>query len=444
MYNIMRVVKNLGEEADYVDYIEYSENTIEIAYRRGSLEVNYSNPTVYALRLMKNFKWYIKSSTDPKRLIEDASAYVRFIEYAKYARDKNYSRPNIYNKYLAVGKYSLVNSKGIDENKGIDILQSLRNIVYDYSKGVADLECILIHSLIRRSITPYATFSTALEEKSIIELYINIIYNGGFSVISSDSIGFLGGLEDITLSMLRKRVIKLVERAKALQRAQRLGVLDRGLKHNVVLDPTCSASLFHEVVHLLEADSPSKIKLGTKIFSDEVTLTDDPTLPWGYASSLFDDECVVTKPKRLIENGYVVDYLHIIETANPPENYPGNARGLFHKPKALQSNIIVRPGDWKVDEMVKEARRGFYVEGLIRAEIDNYGNITIIPEVAWSIEKGELKRAVKISYLKLSLANLRKAIIGLGREVQCRVSYEKTHRVSEYAPPILLSGVFIV
>lgn len=439
--NIMRIIKDLIGKVDYLDIIEYSENTIEVAYRRGSLEVNYSNPRVYALRFVRDYNWYIVSSTDPNKLTKLSTPTVRLVEFQ--TRKPRY-KLEVDEKYIAKGKFILTGSSSIDEDKAIDLLYTLGSIVSEYSNGLADLECILVHSIIRRSITPYHTMETAYEEKSVIELYVNIVYNGGYTVVSSDFIGFLGGISDIDLSILRPRIISVIERAKSLHRAQKLGVLERGLKHNVILDSTCSAALVHEVIHFLEADSPNKVKLNTKILSDEVTIFDDPTISWGFASSAFDDECIITKPKKLVEDGLVIEYLHTVEsTYDTGEGTPGNARGLFHKPKALQSNIVVKPGDWRFEEMVEEVRRGYYVEGLIRAEIDSYGNITIVPELAWVIENGELKRPVKISYLKFALPALKKSIIGLGREVRYRASYEKTHRVCEYTPPMILTNVFV-
>jgi TldD protein len=84
----------------------------------------------------------------------------------------------------------------------------------------------------------------------------------------------------------------------------------------VVLAPGHSGVLVHEAVgHLLEADFNRKKtsifwnKLGKKVGSGLVTITDDPTIPSFRGSYAVDDEGTVPRKTLLIEKGRVVSFL---------------------------------------------------------------------------------------------------------------------------------------
>ncbi|MDX9908112.1 MAG: TldD/PmbA family protein [Mariniphaga sp.] len=95
-------------------------------------------------------------------------------------------------------------------------------------------------------------------------------------------------------------------------------------------------------------------KLGEKVFSDRLTVTDDPFIVSGRGSRLFDGEGVASAKRRIFENGVLQSYF--IDT------YYG--KKLEMKPTGgSYSNIVFSTGNKNLDELVATLERGILVTG---------------------------------------------------------------------------------
>ncbi|QKQ99119.1 peptidase [Metallosphaera tengchongensis] len=133
-------------------------------------------------------------------------------------------------------------------------------------------------------------------------------------------------------------------------------------KATVILDPDAVSNLLVGLVSMLRGDSP-------QISSDErglpdITLYDEPTIPYSHAFAYFDDEGVATNRKELIGNGQVINYLG---TRTTKVGSPGNARGFVPKPDFF--NMVLKPGDWKLNELIQESKNAFLVMGSHGSEL---------------------------------------------------------------------------
>ncbi|MEN0061898.1 MAG: TldD/PmbA family protein [Myxococcota bacterium] len=97
-------------------------------------------------------------------------------------------------------------------------------------------------------------------------------------------------------------------------------------------------------------------RLDTKIASDVLTITDDPTIPRGLGSRPWDGSCLVAKPRTMIENGVLKNY-HI---------------GLYYSRKlgvqptgGGRSNWVVKPGDRSFEDIAKELPKAILVTGFL-------------------------------------------------------------------------------
>jgi PmbA protein len=95
-------------------------------------------------------------------------------------------------------------------------------------------------------------------------------------------------------------------------------------------------------------------KLGQKIISDRITLTDDPHLKKGRGSRWFDGEGVATKKFNVIENGILNQYY--IDT------YYG---GKLNMEPTIQSPSILtlRHGDKNFDQLLASLDKGIWITG---------------------------------------------------------------------------------
>lgn len=247
---------------------------------------------------------------------------------------------------------------------------------------------------------------------------------------ASQAVGGLGGLEAVWQRAWPELLADMVRRALDAARGRLLSPLLRGLPLQVILDEAAGASLAHELAHLLEGDA--RRAEGWKV-PEGFELVDNPALPHSYGYRVWDDEGVRAQVKTLL-SPQASNALHTRLTAGELEE-PGNARGLEHVPIPLFSNVYVRPGDWRRDEIIEETRRGLLVRGVIRAEVDlRDGRFELVPEVAYLVERGELKEPLRNVKVGGYVKELVRSISALGKVVQMRPNLERGFRVGEGAP----------
>lgn len=98
-------------------------------------------------------------------------------------------------------------------------------------------------------------------------------------------------------------------------------------------------------------------RLGEKIFSDSITILDEPHLPRGHRSRPFDGEGLPMRPMNLVTNGVVNTYLLNLHAARQLKMQPtGHGSGA--------SNVTLMPGDLPVADLIKDIKRGLFVTEL--------------------------------------------------------------------------------
>lgn len=415
---------------EYHDRIEYTERLVEISWRRGSLEVNEHWASVRGVRLFRDGCWSIVSvqGSDTSYDVLEKRAYK--ILYRARRCDGN----GLLDDERCSGKHHIGEQADIDE-----LVDTVLRVADKLGSG----EIVLLYEDTTKTIDDGST--RCIERKHVYELTVfQELRVQGKVGVGSSSIAFTGKISDLVDNYLDSMVEEARIRAKASLNARRLNPLDAG-KTTLVLGHEVSTVFFHELAHMLEADVPQHLGLGQRISTISITIRDDPFYPWSPSIMFFDDEGVVARRKSLVEDGEVVGLLHTRSSAAKMlvEGYKdiraGQSRGLFHIPKATHSTLIVESGDWGEKEIVEETRRGILVDGVIRAEVFE-GMVTIVPESAWRIERGEAVEPVFVRQIKLPLFRALTTIDALSRSLRLRASIEKGHRVAEVAPMIRLVG----
>ena len=444
---IDKMVKGLeeafSEGVEYADASQVTTKIIQVALRGVDLEVNRYFGVTSGFRVVLKGAWGIASRENSwsSELVQEAINAARISSYyvAKLRRTVSLT-PISPLKGIFRRKIEL---PSVDE-----MIQFVKDITGEVCSRLSELDVVpevilSVHELEKLYVNSDGT--TIQETKTIMELLISVISR---NVLASEYIAL-----SLPLNDLSKHVENLIEgisrRLSGMTKAKVLNPLLRGSKFEVVLNPTLTGALIHEIVHYLEADrlilQRQKIaSVGMKLGNEDLTVVDDPTIEWCVGSYVVDDEGVKARCKVLIENGIVVNLLHTRWSASVYGTEPtGNARGLFTIPKAMQSNIVVKAGDWKVSEMIEETRKGFYLEGLLRAELRPDGVIVLWPESAWYIERGEVRNPVKIDHIALNVSKALSSIEGIGREYGYRASVEYGKYVSEVVPCIKLRECYI-
>ena len=104
-------------------------------------------------------------------------------------------------------------------------------------------------------------------------------------------------------------------------------------------------------------------KIGQLVAAPIVTITDDPLLKGGYATTPFDGEGVPTRKKDVIAGGVLQTYLHSLKTAHKDGVEPtGNGAGRNGIVEAM--NLYLQPGNVSKQELLEEVKDGVYIDRL--------------------------------------------------------------------------------
>jgi len=146
--------------------------------------------------------------------------------------------------------------------------------------------------------------------------------------------------------------------------------------------------------------SPLADKLGEKIAADDVNVVDDGTLTHGFGTGPFDDEGHPTQRTPIIESGVLKSFLYDNYTALKDDiESTGNARrsGYSSPPSPAPTNLILERGTASPEDMIRDTKRGLYVEEVIGEWLSNpvSGNLNATVTHGYLVEDGELAEPVK-------------------------------------------------
>lgn len=114
-----------------------------------------------------------------------------------------------------------------------------------------------------------------------------------------------------------------------------------------------------------------KDKMGQQIANASVRLLDNPLLPRGMGSRLFDGETLPVQKRYLVKDGCLQGWLLDLATAAQLGLSPtGNAsRSLSGPPSPSVSNFIMEEGETTLDDMIADIDQGFYITELMGSSV---------------------------------------------------------------------------
>jgi TldD protein len=165
-------------------------------------------------------------------------------------------------------------------------------------------------------------------------------------------------VDEVTEDAVRETVRGAVEQLKAV-------APPKGLQ-KVIIDPGTVGVVCHESFgHGLEADqalrgrSYLKDMLGKRVASEHVTIYEDPSFEGGHGSYYFDDDGTPSRKNTLVDKGILVSFLHDIETSaamSSPLTASSRTQDASRRRFIRMSNTYSKPGDWRIEEMIKETK----------------------------------------------------------------------------------------
>lgn len=165
--------------------------------------------------------------------------------------------------------------------------------------------------------------------------------------------------------------------------------------HPTELDRVFGTEAGYAGTSFLTPDKLGKLRYG----SEHVTLVADATVPHGLGTFKYDDEGVPGQRTVLVDRGLFSNYLTSRETAErlgQESNGTMRADGWNRMPLIRMTNINLEPGDWTLEEMIRDTKDGLLMEINRSWSIDDKRlNFQFGCEVAWEIKDGSVGEMVK-------------------------------------------------
>ena len=163
------------------------------------------------------------------------------------------------------------------------------------------------------------------------------------------------------------------ERAVARLNPRRL----ESQKVPVVYDPRAGRSLLGHLSGALNGSSVArgtsflKDAMGEMVFSDAITVVDDPHRARGFRSKPFDGEGLANMRRQIIDNGRLTSWFLDLATARQLglESTGHAARGTGGPPSPSASNLYIEAGDVSVEELIADIKSGIYVDELMGSSV---------------------------------------------------------------------------
>ena len=205
---------------------------------------------------------------------------------------------------------------------------------------------------------------------------------------------------------------------------------------NIVVGNEVAGIIAHEAVgHPSEADRIlgfegaqagesylNEDSIDETIGSPQVTVIDDPTFPSMYGFYLYDDEGIPSKRRFLIERGIVKEFLHNRLTGYlMSTNSNGSARSesFRDEPLVRMGVTFFEPGDYELEELIREARYGLYIKSFTEWNIDDLRiNQRYVGFEAYLIDGGEISHPVKYPVIETNTYDLLSSLIGRSKEIR--------------------------
>ncbi len=165
--------------------------------------------------------------------------------------------------------------------------------------------------------------------------------------------------------------------------------------HAIELDRVLGTEASMAGTSFLTRDKQNTFEYGSPL----VNMVADATIPHAHGSFGYDDEGVPATRSQIVKDGRFVGYLTSRETApviGEASNGTMRADNWDRIPLVRMTNVNLEPGDWSLDEMIKDTKRGLYMTDMRDPSIDDRRyNFQFASEVGYLIEDGSLTELVK-------------------------------------------------
>jgi TldD protein len=285
-----------------------------------------------------------------------------------------------------------------------DKLQKIRglfSLARNMDSRIVDVHVTYSERVMERTLlTSHGTWARQRIPRTRIALQVIVKENGVTEYDISTAGGAMGYevVDELTEDVVRETVQGAAEQLKAVPPP-------RGLQ-KVIMDPGVVGVVCHESFgHGLEADqalrgrSYLKDMLGKRVASEHVIIYEDPSLEGGHGTYYFDDDGALSRKNILVDKGILVSFLHDIETSammNSPLTASSRTQDASRRRFIRMSNTYAKPGDWTIEEMIKETKSAvMMMRWQYGIEDPLGGGMQVVSKKGYLIENGKKTKPLK-------------------------------------------------
>lgn len=268
-------------------------------------------------------------------------------------------------------------------------------------------------------------------EKSLIK---NIFANR-YGTVQEEYTFFSSGIEcnqNESIGTEYKLSHNLHNPAEVGEAAAKLAIETKGFKPadtkktDLVLDYNAFSSLLNKILvpNLLGDNVATKKsyladKLNKQMFSEKLSVVDHGNLSGGLFSVRVDAEGTPTGKTKLIDRGTVSNFLSDSYTATLLKTKTtGNCASLEKIPYVGPTNLIVQPGDYSREEILKDTKEGIFANQVMGTHVANEatGDASVGIENAYFIKNGRREHSLKQAMIHINLFDALKKLEVLGNK----------------------------
>lgn len=407
-----------------IQIVETTENTGQIELINKELETfEISNHTGYQIKAEYNGKT-VKASSD----YLDESILDTIIMKATYT-DSKYQDDYLTDK---THNNKIDDIPQIEISNELDVLKELDDIRKDYPEvDSLTLSYSEIYEKKRIVNSNGVDIETACH---LYEFVPEIVTKEKDSTTSYDRVYLKTNKDSLNM---KDNLIKDIKMALKQAKKEKL----KTKKYDIIVDSTVMKSILSNFIDMLSATNiRQKIsclegKLNEKVFSDKLTIIEDPKNDDYPGATIFDDEGTETEKKEIIKDGVLKTYLYNIKEAKE-QNQKTTGNGYS---SISTRNMYIKSGDKTLEEMMKKLKNGIYITdcmGSMNTAINpNTGNISL-QIFGFIIENGEIKCGFEPSVMTTTIFELLSNI----EEIENQVTFIKQ---SVGSPCLLVKDISI-
>lgn len=234
---------------------------------------------------------------------------------------------------------------------------------------------------------------------------------------------------------------------KALEKLQASSIPSQSMP--VIFESEAMTSLFESFVGLFNGEllykgiSCLKDKMNEKIFSDKITIVDDPRNTDALSIANFDDEGCPTYRKTLVDQGVFVQALHSTKTANCMHTQStgnGFKSGYASTVGVSPMNCQIIPGNHSLEELCQIMNDGLVITDLqgLHAGIDFVSTNFSLQASGYLVKEGKRSQSVTLITVAANFMELMRSVMEVGNDLDW--SYHTIKSPSIYFEKCAISG----